>query len=132
MGLSIDLCWLIYFVFVILKNGLITEFVIAYFISFFRNSTIITSLDKKEHKLTMNLQTWVCFVLFGMCFAQPNIVTVPTFPLSALENASNSEVEKMLPIVERLHIQSDIQFRYAKTVIESYLKNPPNSSSLEA
>jgi len=47
------------------------------------------------------------------------------------ETTKSPKKEQKKPIVDRLHIQSDIQFRYAKTVVESYVKNPSISNSQE-
>jgi len=82
----------------------------------------------------------MCLVL-GCCTARPQqttvVVTTQTATTTTTTATTTSSVAPKKaenlpkPIIDRLNIQSEIQFRYSKTVIESRIKNPSTSSAQE-
>merc|ERR1711962_1097082 len=91
----------------------------------------------------MKLHTFGLCLLLGLCAARPQQTTVvvtttgPATTTTTTEAATTSSVAPKKaenlpkPIIDRLNIQSEIQFRYSKTVIESRIKNPSTSSAQE-
>merc|ERR1711962_605543 len=96
----------------------------------------------------MKLHTFGLCLLLGLCAARPQQTTVvvtttgpttttTTPTTTTTEAATTSSVAPKKaenvpkPIIDRLNIQSEIQFRYSKTVIESRIKNPSTSSAQE-
>lgn len=70
----------------------------------------------------------------SMTAARPqNKVLVTTTPQSPTVATNEDESAKpppeRPPIITQFHVRSDIQFRYAKTMAESYVKNPNNIAS---
>lgn len=53
--------------------------------------------------------------------------TTKTTPSSAIEDVG--DFDPQTPIITEFHVRSDVQFRYAKTVAESYVKNPNSVAS---
>lgn len=80
----------------------------------------------------MRLQTLVSCLAFGLCAARPqqSTLVVTTTPVATRPDlppttpSANQEKNLPKPIVDKLHINSEIQFRYSKTVVESRIKNP--------
>jgi uncharacterized protein YegL len=64
------------------------------------------------------------------CRPQRSFVTT-TIPASSLRNEVSSNEPQRPPKIVDVDIRSDVQFRYAKTVVKSYIKNPSVSKSQE-
>jgi len=51
------------------------------------------------------------------------LTTTPQSPTARISDGTEAPPERP-PVITQFHVRSDVQFRYAKTVAESYVKNP--------
>jgi len=51
------------------------------------------------------------------------LTTTPQSPPASISDGTEAPPERP-PVITQFHVRSDVQFRYAKTVAESYVKNP--------
>ena len=92
------------------------------------------------------LKPTLCVLLCLFCetLARPqtNIALVTTTIPSIVQNdtTSISELKKEVPekdepqpppVITKVHVRSDIQYRYAKTVVETSIKNPSTTKAQE-
>merc|ERR1712027_210896 len=51
------------------------------------------------------------------------LTTTPQSPTARISDGTEAPPERP-PVITQFHVRTDVQFRYAKTVAESYVKNP--------
>ena len=99
----------------------------------------------RRQRIVSKLSSFVLFCLYIEISARPqnNVALVSTTIPSVNKNASSSnnelkeEIEKdddkpvPAPVITKVHVRSDIQYRYAKTVVETSIKNPSTTKAQE-
>ena len=95
---------------------------------------------KRIWKPTLCVLLCILFETHGR--PQNNIALVTTTVSSPIKNNSSSEgeikedlsdkeVPQPPPVITKVHVRSDIQYRYAKTVVETSIKNPSTTKAQE-
>jgi hypothetical protein len=86
--------------------------------------------DNTIFQLIAILYTWTIFDV-TQCRPQESFVAT-TRPIALPQHDKISSIESQpSPQIVGVDIRSDIQFRYAKTVVKTYIKNPSVSNSQE-
>lgn len=85
-------------------------------------------------------RTWLLlFCLFLEINARPQLSFVSTTVPSVVTTNSSAHEESKSdfnepqppPVITKVHVRSDIQYRYAKTVVETSIKNPSTTKAQE-
>ena len=82
------------------------------------------------------------FCLGAYARPQANIALVTTIAPSSVQTDLSNEVEKKNikndveekqppPVITKVHVRADVQYRYAKTVVETSIKNPSSTKAQE-
>ena len=82
-----------------------------------------------ENQLFVMLLSWILLYFSGChCRPQGNLI-ITTEQTSSNEAKTAINGPEPPPKIVEMDIRSDIQYRYAKTVVKSYVKNPSTSTS---
>ena len=77
----------------------------------------------------------IACALFGATFARPKalslVITEDSNSFRQKRQSENNDEDDSKPIIEKLHVHSNISYRYAKTEVESYIKNPSTANAKE-
>ena len=60
-----------------------------------------------------------------------NDTTIPTSPSELKEGVPEKNEPQPPPVITKVHVRSDVQYRYAKTVVETSIKNPSTTKAQE-
>jgi len=85
----------------------------------------------KMNQLFLRIVYCILLLTVGFqCRPQTNYI-ITTEPISSIVAEPSSNGPQPPPKIVDMNIRSDIQYRYAKTVVKSYIKNPSSSISQE-
>merc|ERR1712038_678730 len=93
-----------------------------------RHVNIVTLVKRfKEFRMKTLLPALVIASAIAVTAARPQkqvlVTTTPQPSTSSVDDRIETPPERP-PVITQFHVRSDVQFRYAKTVAESYVKNP--------
>ena len=74
----------------------------------------------------MKIQCFLIFGLFGSILARPEGHSLVVRSVDTTSEERNKVLNKVppKPVIQKFHVRTDIQYRYARTVVESRMLNP--------
>ena len=79
--------------------------------------------------MNLKLLRFALVSIYLIQFGLSDLVTTTTEEDLKLAQVETDSEEQLKPIISKFHIRSDVQYRYAKTVVRSHVKNPGRNAS---